>query len=127
MSYNFKDYGSLQNAMFATSQFGTPIVGNRATIALWTDRFVVDVVWVSDNFRKCLIRRTEACAKSTASGFGHQDWDIISHEEWTLDTIVLYRGAWYYEDDTEDPKKKKRGCKVAIKFNLEAYYYDWSF
>jgi len=125
----WKEHGSLQNVMLALTDSGTPQVGKRATIALWTDRYVIDIVWVSDDKKKCLVRRTEATLKAGCT-IGDQDWNIISREDWILETIVFWRGKWRFRTESDNGKgtiKHSYGNGLAIMFNVESYHYDWTF
>ena len=125
----WKEHGSLQNVMLAMTDSGTPQVGKRATIALWTDRYVIDIVWVSDDKKKCLVRRTDVKLKAGCT-IGDQDWDIVSREDWSLETIVFWRSKWRFRvelDNGAGTIKHSYGNRLAIMFNIESYHHDWSF
>lgn len=133
---NLKNYGSFHNVLMANSDPGTPEVGKRCTKALWTDRSVYDVIWVSDDKRVALIRGTVAVAteEGKRQGIGHQSWEIKSQYGWGADTIAFWRGGWRYRTEYEETNSKGKiqikyryGNKLAIMFNCESYYYDWSF
>ena len=128
---HLKNHGSLQNVILANSHAGVPEVGQRCTIALWTDRHVHDVVWVSDCKTKALIRECNVrLHPESQGGCGHQDWLIESNEKYPLATIKFQRGRWSYEREYTDSigrLRKAYDCKLAIVFNCESYYYDWTF
>lgn len=53
-----REYGSLNNMILgnnAKRKDNNPVVGEGATILLWTDRHAYDVVWVSDDCKQCML------------------------------------------------------------------------
>lgn len=116
---HLEDYGSLLNVILANSPSGEPTVGHYCTVALWTDRHVYDVVWVSDCKRKALIRRCIVTHDSTKEGgIGHQNWKIEQNDGGECVEIHLKNGSWF---------RTESGERVAIVFNVADEYYDWSF
>lgn len=72
-----------------------PVVNKGATMLHWTDRSPYDVVWVSDDQRKCLIRACDYRFDNTKEGgMGHQNWIIESVETNTLHELNWKNGVW---------------------------------
>ena len=108
--------GSFTNYLMGNNS-SLPEVGKGATLLSYTDRDPYEVLEVSEDGRKCVIRAMRAVAKPNSGGMGHQDWDINSDESATKEQLVYRNGAWRKErviityikswyDSFENPKDR---------------------
>lgn len=72
----------------------TPEVGKGATLLFHSDRYPAEVLEVSADGKRCVIRQMNHKAKMNAGGMGHQEWDITPNPDAPKETLVYRQGAW---------------------------------
>lgn len=72
----------------------TPEVGKGATLLFHSDRYPAEVLEVSADGKRCVIRQMSHKAKPNSGGMGHQDWDITPNPDAPKETLVYRQGAW---------------------------------
>lgn len=84
--------GSFTNHILSSVANG-PVVGEGATILLWSDRRAFEVTWVSDDMRKCKIQRYKV---KRTDNLGMSDCQTYKYDELEGDEmeLVFYRGSW---------------------------------
>ena len=85
--------GSFFNYLMANNS-SVPVVGKGATIMLWSDRNVAEVVEVSEDGKKVVIEHLDA--KNIGKQYGEQDWEFTASGR--TQTIVWRNNAWRTED-----------------------------
>lgn len=85
--------GSFTNYLMGNNS-STPEVGKGATLLSYTDRHPAEVLEVSADGKRCVIRGMKAKAKPNSGGMGHQDWDISPDPDSPTDTLIYRNGAW---------------------------------
>jgi hypothetical protein len=114
-----KETGSFFNYLMANNS-SIPVVGKGATILLYSDRKVAEVIEVSKDGKKVVIEHLNA--KNIGKQFGEQDWEFSPSG--INQTIVWRNNAWRIEVNIGD---KKVYDKINILFGAKNYYYDYSF
>jgi hypothetical protein len=74
-----------------------PVVGEGATLLSYSDRYPAEVLEVSIDGKRCVIRQMKHKAKPNAGGMGHQDWELSPDPDAPTDTLVYRNGAWRRE------------------------------
>lgn len=85
--------GSFTNYMMGNNS-STPEVGKGATLLSYSDRYPAEVLEVSADGKRCVIREMNHKAKENAGCMGHQDWDITPNPDGYTQTLVYRNGAW---------------------------------
>jgi len=93
MKQSRKLEGSFTNYMMGNNST-LPEVGKGGTLIMYSDRYPVEVLEVSKDKKKCVIRSMDYKAKPNAGGMGHQEWEITLNPEAPKYTIVYRQGAW---------------------------------
>jgi hypothetical protein len=93
MKQSRKLEGSFTNYMMGNNST-LPEVGKGGTLIMYSDRYPVEVLEVSEDKKKCVIRSMDHKAKPNAGGMGHQEWQITSNPDAPKETIVYRQGAW---------------------------------
>jgi hypothetical protein len=88
--------GSFTNYLMGNNS-SLPEVGKGATLLSYTDRHPAEVLEVSDDKRKCIIREMDTKASPDAGGMGHQDWILTANPDAPKQTLVYRNGAWRRE------------------------------
>jgi len=148
--------GSLVNHLMSYDK-NMPEVGKGATELLWSDRHAYQVTWVSDDKKKCTIRRCDAQRIDNNGMDESQEYDYSKLLDYDINLIFRY-GSWYsyakvvefidekiydtttfeerqqyYNEDFElklidgVTKEKIVYTKINIKFGFQREYYDYSF
>lgn len=124
MKQSRKLEGSFTNYLMGNND-STPVVGQGATELMYSDRTPYEVLEVSKDGKRCVIREMSAKAKANAGGMGHQDWDILPDPTQPIERLVYKYGAWRKEFIGWDGKKAT--SKINILFGRAEKYYDWEF
>jgi hypothetical protein len=111
--------GSFFNYLMANNS-SIPVVGEGATILLYSDRKVADVIEVSKDGKKVVIEHLNA--KNISKQFGEQDWEFSPSG--IKQTIVWRNNSWKIEMNIDGIKVYE---KINILFGAKNYYYDYSF
>ena len=74
-----------------------PVVGEGATLLSYSDRYPAEVLEVSKDGKRCVIREMKHKAKPNAGGMGHQDWELSPDNDAPTDTLIYRNGAWRRE------------------------------
>ena len=93
MKQSRKLEGSFINYLMGNNST-TPEVGKGATLLFHTDRHPAEVLEVSADGKRCVIREMSHKAKPNAGGMGHQDWELIPDLNAPKQTLVYRHGAW---------------------------------
>ena len=93
MKQSRKLEGSFINYLMGNNST-TPVVGEGATILSYSDRHPAEVLEVSADGKKCVIRDMSHKAKPNSGGMGHQDWEITPNHDAPKKTLVYRQGAW---------------------------------
>ena len=93
MKQSRKLEGSFTNYLMGNNST-TPEVGKGATLLFYSDRKPAEVLEVSADGKRCVIREMEHKAKPNAAGMGHQDWEVTPNPNGYTQTIVYRHGAW---------------------------------
>ncbi len=88
--------GSFTNFLMGNNS-SVPEVGKGATLLFYTDRHPAEVLEVSADGKRCVIREMQHKAKPNAEGMGHQDWDVFPDLSQPKQTLVYRNGAWRKE------------------------------
>ena len=94
--------GGFINQMMGNNS-SRPIVGEGATILMYSDRYAYQVTWVSDCGTRCRINR--AIMKSVGKNYGDERYEYQGHSEGEGEEIV-----W---------KEKKGWCRVSNDIKYE--------
>ena len=84
-----------------------PVPGKGATLLYHSDRHPAEVLEVSQDGTRCVIREMGYKARANAGGMGHQEWDIFPNPDAPTETLVYRNGAW------------RKVCKIVLFVN------DW--
>lgn len=85
--------GSFTNYLMGNNS-STPEVGKGATLLSYSDRYPAEVLEVSADGKRCVIREMSHRAKNSEDNMGHQDWDIFPNPDAPTETLVYRNGAW---------------------------------
>lgn len=100
-----------------------PVVGEGATIRLFSDRYPYRILWVSPNGKRCKLLELDAEPDPTKNNeMGHQNW-ILKDSKFTKE-IFFHRGVW--REKVETASGKITLPRVLVYFGKAEYYYDWT-
>jgi len=85
--------GSFTNYLMGNNS-STPEVGKGATLLSYSDRHPAEVLEVSADGKRCVIREMNHKAKANAEGMGHQDWELTPNPDGYKRTLLYRNGAW---------------------------------
>lgn len=85
--------GSFTNYLMGNNS-STPEVGKGATLLSYSDRHPAEVLEVSADGKRCVIREMDHKAKPNSGGMGHQEWDILPNPNGYKRTLIYRNGAW---------------------------------
>ena len=86
--------GSFTNYLMGNNS-SVPEVGKGATLLMYSDRYPYEVLEVSNDGKRCVIRAMNH--KAIGEGMGHQDWDITPDLCAPKHTLVYRNRAWRKE------------------------------
>jgi superoxide dismutase len=102
----------------------TPVVGEGATLLMYTDRYPLEVLSVSKDGKRCLVRNLEAVAVGNNLQIGHQSWELVSDESSKAYELRYRHGAWRRMSNNNGIVNWN---KVNIRFGKAEYYRDWTY
>jgi hypothetical protein len=86
--------GSFTNYLMGNNS-SVPEAGKGATMLMYSDRYPSEVLEVSRDGKRCVIRAMNH--KGIGKDMGHQDWNITPDPSAPKQTLVYRNGAWRKE------------------------------
>jgi hypothetical protein len=83
--------GGFFNQMMGNNS-SRPVVGEGATVLMYSDRDAYQVTWVSDCGTQCIIN--PAIMKYTGTNYGDETYEYQGYHEGGWEEVVWHKGSW---------------------------------